>query len=92
MIRIKVMADYCSSGLWEESGTNLWAGDFTHVLSNADLIALKYWHEAWEFWIAEGRASKEYIKRWNKDGQKLVDAWNQKQTDYEFYLVGEHVE
>jgi len=81
---VKVFPDYCSSGLWE-NGVNM---DESEVnLSAIDLIALRYWHEIWEFFIADGISSEKYIKRWNKDGQQMVDSWNTKQDEIQYVYL-----
>lgn len=88
MIKVKVFPDHMSSGLWDEAGTNMSESEVSHVLDEKDLWLLKYWHEMWEFCIAEDRMSQEYVDRWNEDGQRMVDRWNAKQNEIEFVYVG----
>lgn len=82
---VKVFPDYCSSGLWENvSGANMDESELEHVLDTTDFIALRYWHEIWEFFIADGPASETYKQRWNEHGKQLVEEWNKKQDKVQF--------
>lgn len=94
--KIRVFPDYCSSGLWDVEGVNLDEAGFETVLGTSNLLALKYWHNIWEFEIAcfddseKPRVSEEYIKEWDEDGQKLVEQFNKCQDTYEFVYCGEY--
>lgn len=86
-MKVKVFPDHLSSGLWDEQGRNMDESQVAHVLDEYDLMCLKYWHEAWEFFVTEDCASDSYIERWQQDGQKMVDRWNAKQQEVEFIYV-----
>lgn len=86
-MKVKVFPDHLSSGLWDENGANMDESQVAHVLNGEDLSNLKYWHEMWEFSIAEERMSQMYIDRWHEDGQRMVDRWNAKQQEVEFIYV-----
>lgn len=89
---IRVFPDYCSSGLWHgRDGANMDEEAFLDVLTRSDLLALKYWHSAWECAVdsMEGCSlSKRWQDMWEQDGQTLIDLWNAKQDKYEFVYVG----
>lgn len=91
---IRVFPDYCSSGLWHgRDGANMDEEEFLDVLNRADLIALKYWHSAWEWSMdsVEGCSlSKRWQENWEQDGQLLVNLWNAKQDKYQFVYVGDN--
>ena len=97
MWTIRVFPDYQSSGLWGDGG-NWDESDFEGVLSHADLMALKYWHQAWELLIMDGaqdnppvqRMRDSYIARWSKDGTDLVESWNSKQSVFKFIYEGDY--
>lgn len=85
-LRIKVMPDHMSSGLWNEATHAMMDVDefLEGTFTRTDTLALKYWHEVWEFFITEGKATLSYQSGWNEDGQALVDQWNKQQDVYEF--------
>jgi hypothetical protein len=85
---IKLFPDYCSTGLWREDGCNVDPKELG--ISEGLQIALKYWHEVWEFNIAEddddlkSKRSQKYIQRWKADGKKLAVLMTIESDDYEF--------
>lgn len=81
--KIRVYPDYMSSGLWDESGTNLDEDKFRDLLGYSNMMALRYWHETWEF-LGEFGMSSSYWQRWQEDGRKLVEEFNKCQDKYEF--------
>lgn len=87
--KIKVFPDYMSTGCWNEDGANC---DVPECVGVANMLALKYWHEIWEYFIAdnfeenERTASPEYIALWADDGEALVVEFNKCQDEYEFLL------
>lgn len=90
MRTIKVFPDYGSSGLWENH-VNLDESEFEGVLSHTDLMALKYWHYAWEWNNNDGTPGNDRDKvpfrfwaQWGIDGMDMVDAWNMKQSEFKF--------
>jgi len=91
-IKIRVFPDYCSSGLWgfPPNHTNLDESQFADIIPEIIMIALKYWHRVWELtadYMAEDGVtsmSMSYRKKWDEDGQKIVDAMNKCQSEYEF--------
>lgn len=94
MRTIKVFPDYCSSGLWENH-TNLDESSFEGVLNHVDFMALKYWHNVWEFNVNDGTTNNDtdklrdsYWAKWEKDGRDMVDAWNEKQSEFKFVYQG----
>lgn len=95
---VRVFPDYCSSGLWDENGCNMWAEDFLGLLSESDLMALKYWHEAWEFLLMDGsleeppvqKMSDSYVARWSEDGKALVERFNKQQNEFTFIYEGDY--
>lgn len=81
MAKIKVFPDYCSTGLWDkETGANI---DVPRYVSDELRIALKYWHDNWEFFITPGSCSPLYYLRWQDDGRTLTKRLNS-------YLVDEY--
>ena len=96
---IKVFPDYMSSGLWE-GHKNLDESSFEGVLTFVDLMALRYWHHAWELFAdtgedwpkPRGKLSELYWQNWNKHGHALVDAWNIKQGAFMFVYEGDYWE
>lgn len=81
---IKVFPDNMSSGLWAD-GVNI--SEHEVRLSKSCILALRYWHEMWEFAIDKGNMSDSYKMRWNEDGKRLVEAMNECQSEYEFVYV-----
>lgn len=71
---VKVFPDNLSTGLWINH-VNVDESRFAY-LPETVIIALKYWHAAWEFWIDDGRATQSFVDGWNYDGQKIVDVMN----------------
>ena len=45
--QIRIFPDYCSSGIWGETG-NMCESDIN--MDTATRLALKYWHFTWEQW------------------------------------------
>ncbi len=92
---IKVLPDYCSSGLWE-GNINLFEENFSSVLTFTDLMALRYWHHMWELYADDGtpkgerKLSELYWDNWSQHGQALVDAWNAKQNEFLFVYEGDY--
>jgi hypothetical protein len=97
MKTVKVFPDHCSSGLWNEEGANMCESTLEDILDPVDFIALKYWHSTWEFLLSGFPLHKDikmregYFKRWNKDGQAMVDCWNAKQDKVKFVYCPEEV-
>ena len=98
MSKYKIFPDYTSTGVWkiyEKDDAEYYSTFGNHV--SADLpdyvpdsikIALKYWHEIWEFFISDERehpVSQGYINQWHEDGQKLVDELNLLSNDVYIY-------
>lgn len=94
---VKVFPDYCSSGVWLD-GYNCDPDELE--VSPALQLALKYWHEAWEFIIAEDtddfgddhpimkkKMTDAYVARWHEDGRKLVEMMSAENDKYEFVYV-----
>jgi len=107
---VEVFPDYCSTGLWlvnecichsrEELRQEGKFGDHANVdaeevgVSPGLALALKYWHEMWEFniadseeastWTMRARPSKKYIARWAEDGRKLAQLLSAENDKYEF--------
>lgn len=81
--KIKVYPDYMSSGLWDKNGTNLDENKFHALLGYSNMMALRYWHESWEF-LEELGMSYSYWQRWQEDGRLLVEEFNKCQDKYEF--------
>jgi len=101
---IRVFPDYCSSGLWSETGNV--EPEELGITDAGIILALKYWHWIWEFEIAKSEPENwefdhrkfhglsDYgVKVWKEDGQKIVDELNTKYGDkYEFvYDIDEWV-
>lgn len=86
--KIKVYPDYMSSGLWDNCGDPLDGLDLPALLGYSNMMALRYWHETWEFLAEFGDRkspmSSNYWTRWNSDGRKLVEEFNKCQDKYEF--------
>lgn len=86
-IQVKVFADYSSTGLWVNG-----ANDCPENLgvSSGLQLALKYWHEMWEFYIADddsdtkNKASSGYVWRWMEDGRKLAELMSAENDKYDF--------
>lgn len=86
---ILVFPDYCSPGLWGEDGKAL---DPSEVGVSPGLqVALKYWHEMWEFNIVDldddrytRRLSDRYVSRWVEDGKKLAALMSAENPNYRF--------
>ncbi len=85
---VLMFPDYCSTGLWYPGGYNL---DPTELgVSSGLQLALKYWHEVWEFTIADSggiykpTASENYIARWIEDGKILAALLTAENDKYEF--------
>lgn len=72
---IKVFPDYCSTGLWENHA-NIDVEQF-EWLPPSLVIALKYWHFAWErahdYMGCTWSGGKEYYEEWYEDGQEIVN-------------------
>lgn len=85
--KIKVFPDHLSSGLWDyKTGNSLELDSFIGVLSYTERMAIKYWHEAWEFLITNEKLSmsKSYKTQWLKDGETLVTNLNVNSYNFEF--------
>lgn len=94
MRTIHVFPDYCSTGLWENH-VNMDESYFTEALDPTDFIALKYWHNVWEFNVNDGTPGNDtdklrpsYWRQWGKDGKAMVDSWNAKQSIFHFVYQG----
>ncbi len=107
---VEVFPDYCSTGLWlvnecdchklQEIRKEETFGDHVCVdpeevgVSKGLQLALKYWHEIWEFniadsgddstWTMKGRPSQAYVDRWVEDGRKLAALLSAESDQYEF--------
>lgn len=102
---IEVMPDYSSSGLWlmyteeelkdpQKWGRHIMIYPQIAGVSEPLQIALKYWHEVWEFEIAGGadpdfkpKVSQKYMDRWGRDGKKLAALMSAENDKYEFIYV-----
>lgn len=88
---VLVFPDYCSSGLWLEH-INIEPSEV--AMSEGLQIALKYWHEVWEFSIADhvegstSKCSQRYINRWAEDGRKLAALMSAENDKYFFVYKG----
>jgi hypothetical protein len=93
----KIYPDHASTGVWLVY-KDVDGSDLRHV--NVDIpeyvpqiltIALKYWHNIWEFFIDDsfdnGRASGWYSDKWSMDGQLLVDELNKLGIDEYIYII-----
>lgn len=79
--QIRIFPDYCSSGIWSETG-NMNESDIN--MDTATRIALRYWHVLWEQWdidmpsLQPSFPSKQWIegfyKEWWEDGKTIVEA------------------
>lgn len=94
---VKVFPDYMSTGVWID-GVNVSPEQIG--ISPGLQLALQYWHEMWEFVIADNRyeyegemlgeppmCSPEYEQRWRADGAKLVELLNAENDKYMFVLA-----
>jgi hypothetical protein len=98
---VELFPDYCSTGLWlvhidDEVGSQ-W-GYHSNIeaetlgVSPALQIAVKYWHDVWEFSIAPQLCddrdvkflSDWYIDHWKLDGWKLAELLSAENAEYEF--------
>lgn len=99
-MKVKVFQDYSSTGLWlddpesTDNGTMLDFDDISHVVPEHLLIALSYWHDIWDYRMSNPLddpnhkgMSVNYVEKWYKDGQKIVDAMNAAQSEIEFTFV-----
>lgn len=86
---VKVFPDYCSTGLWL-NGAN--ADPDELGISEGLQLALKYWHEIWEFGISLYTDSdiespalyNQYTERWKTDGKKLCELMSQENDKFVF--------
>jgi hypothetical protein len=85
---ILMFPDYMSSGLWKDH-VNVEPSSLG--VSPELQLALKYWHEVWEFVIAyndndnrKWTVSKSYIERWMQDGNKLAKMLTKQSKKYKF--------
>lgn len=109
---VEVFPDYCSTGLWLINESDSHSRDVIvqehifgdHVcvdpeevgVSSGLQLALRYWHEMWEFNItcsytdeeceaAQHRhMSQPYEARWVEDGRKLAAALSAENDKFEF--------
>ena len=86
---VKVFPDYCSTGLWMPQGCNVEPSELG--ISPGLQLALKYWHEVWEFTLSGldddrimHRVSERYVSRWVDDGKKLAELMSAENDKYEF--------
>lgn len=93
-INIRVFPDFMASGFWktpEDGHGMIEASQFEGIVPDALLLAVKYWHEVWEFIIAdefkEYKCSAKYKNRWEEDGKYLVELMSQAQEVYNFIYV-----
>ena len=91
---VKIFPDYCSSGVWDSNGCNCDPDEFG--ISPGLRIALKYWHDFWEYQIAnissdaagnpiiEALVPERLINQWREDGHKLAELMSAENDRYEF--------
>lgn len=89
---VKVFPDYCSTGVWLPDGCNAEPDELG--ISPSLQLALKYWHEVWEFNIADigddrfnPRTSERYVNRWIDDGKKLAELMTVENDKYVFVYM-----
>lgn len=77
--QIRIFPDYCSSGIWSETG-NMDESEIN--MDTATRLALKYWHWLWEVWdvdmhslhpnpLSEVWIDKAY-RQWWEDGKRIT--------------------
>lgn len=82
---VKLMADYCSSGVWDENGTNV----------DIDTIPMHYWLksliEQWQAWYdREGMEEDKFdVKAFTKQGFALAMKLKQNLPDWEVWYFSE---
>ena len=95
MLNINVFCTYTSTGLWDaETGRSIEPEEIADDVSPILLLALKLWHEIWEYAILPDvdrgpRMSKMYCERWQEYGKFLVMEMNATQGHYNFVYVEE---
>lgn len=101
--QVDVFPDYTSTGLWlvsTKEERKLHESSWEHVsicpsdvfVSPTLQLALKYWHDMWEFCIAHQYSesdtkfamSKSYVDKWKEDGKKLAELMSAENQNYEF--------
>jgi hypothetical protein len=65
-MKIKLMPDHLSTGLWNESGANI---EVPPYLTSHDKELLKIWHDHWEIlanqaFMKENHQTNEPLKKW----------------------------
>lgn len=88
---IRVFPDYCSTGVWFDYGN---VEPQSLGISEGLQLALKYWHDTWEFAITRWGdetltplVSQRYIDRWNEDGKKLCELMSKENDKFVFIYI-----
>lgn len=86
-IKVKVFADYGSTGVWMPDGCN--ANPTELGISPGLQLALKYWHEMWEFTI-ENFSDEEYLQARIAEVSEILASLSEDDVMGRMSFEGEH--
>lgn len=86
---VSIYPDYCSSGIWDNSGANMAKSEIN--MDSITQVALKYWHWVWERWeLVIGKRiapSKPWLieiyAMWYEDGKIITQAIQEQNPELE---------